>query len=389
MRLQSLAFEDQQSEWKLTKMEFLSDLTLLVGISGVGKTRILRSLSTLKRLASGDDEIRMWGTSWVITFLSNDQTSYVWEGSFETRHEDDKGIIANVFEDYPFRFSDELLPQPEIVFERLTKNGQVLVDRDDKQIRFNGTPTVKLSPHESVLHLLRAEEEIEVVADCLKQLLSVDHGEERFPIRWLPVRHLEKYKNEIKTLADLRNSQLQTDIKIVIAHDLFREVFDEITSAFIDVFPQVAEVSVRNVKTPSQEEVSQLQIREYGVDKWIPEHQFSSGMKRSLFHFARMALWPDGTVILIDEFENSLGVNCIDHVTRSLVEQSRRLQFVITSHHPYIINHIGVENWKIVTRHGSTVSVIDAVDLGFVSSSHESFIQLLNLPEYEDGIALA
>ena len=48
-------------------------------------------------------------------------------------------------------------------------------------------------------------------------------------------------------------------------------------------------------------------------------------------------LWPDGSVILIDEFENSLGVNCLDEITEDVVKESRRLQFILTSHHPYII----------------------------------------------------
>ena len=144
MRLQSLTFEDQQSEWKLTNMEFLPGLTLLVGISGVGKARILRSLTTLKRLTSGDDGLRMWGTAWVITFSSNDHVRYVWEGSFEGKEEDDKDVSSNIFEEYPFRFSDEMLPQPRIVSERLTKNGHELIDRDENLIRFNGVPTVKL-----------------------------------------------------------------------------------------------------------------------------------------------------------------------------------------------------------------------------------------------------
>ena len=46
------------------------------------------------------------------------------------------------------------------------------------------------------------------------------------------------------------------------------------------------------------------------------------------------------SLVLIDEFENGLGVNCIDVLAELLLGERRDLQFVITSHHPKIINQI-------------------------------------------------
>ena len=105
-------------------------------------------------------------------------------------------------------------------------------------------------------------------------------------------------------------------------------------------------------------------------------------------HLCRMALWPDGMVILIDEFENSLGVNCLDFVTDDLVGESSRHQFIITSHHPYIVNRIDTRHWKIVVRDGGTVSTKDASEFGLDESRHEAFIKLMNLPLYQEGIAV-
>jgi predicted ATPase len=79
-----------------------------------------------------------------------------------------------------------------------------------------------------------------------------------------------------------------------------------------------------------------IQIREKGIDHWIDERQISAGMLRTLYHINEIFLGTSGSVILIDEFENSLGVNCIDDLTSELLINKRDLQFVITSHHPYI-----------------------------------------------------
>lgn len=95
---------------------------------------------------------------------------------------------------------------------------------------------------------------------------------------------------------------------------------------------------------------------------------------------------PEGSMMLIDEFENSLGVNCIN-VLSDLLAESRNLQFIITSHHPYIINKVGMEHWKIVTRKGGVVTAKDAKDFGLGKSRHEAFMQLINLDEYNEGIS--
>ena len=104
-------------------------------------------------------------------------------------------------------------------------------------------------------------------------------------------------------------------------------------------------------------------------------------------HISELYLSTEGTVILIDEFENSLGVNCIDVVTDLLIE-NRELQFIITSHHPYIINKIGMEHWKIVTRKGGIVTAKDVKEFNLPKSRHQAFMQLMNLDAYREGIAV-
>ncbi|MGK7938886.1 MAG: AAA family ATPase, partial [Crocosphaera sp.] len=92
------------------------------------------------------------------------------------------------------------------------------------------------------------------------------------------------------------------------------------------------------------------------------------------------------SLILIDEFENSLGVNCIDSVT-DLICDNRNLQFIITSHHPYIINNISPGYWKIVTRKGGEVNVKTAEDFHIPSSREKAFLKLINvLEDYSEGL---
>jgi chromosomal replication initiation ATPase DnaA len=49
MNIQSFVYKDNAVEWQLEPITF-KPLTLLVGASGVGKTRILQAILNLKKL---------------------------------------------------------------------------------------------------------------------------------------------------------------------------------------------------------------------------------------------------------------------------------------------------------------------------------------------------
>ena len=106
-----------------------------------------------------------------------------------------------------------------------------------------------------------------------------------------------------------------------------------------------------------------------------------------MIHIVVIALAEKGDVILIDEFENGLGVNCIEDVADMIINPEQDLQFVITSHHPYVINSIDYKWWKIVTRKGSDVfiSTAEALRIG-EHSKHDAFLQLVQSSAYKEGV---
>lgn len=128
-----------------------------------------------------------------------------------------------------------------------------------------------------------------------------------------------------------------------------------------------------------------IQIKEKGVKHWISQNRISSGMFRTLMQLSELYLCSEGTVFLIDEFENSLGINCINEITNDILASKRKLQFVLTSHHPYIIDAIGYNNWKLVTRNAGVIKThnIDKFNIG--KSKHSAFMQLIQLEEYQTG----
>ncbi|MBK8080625.1 MAG: ATP-binding protein [Saprospiraceae bacterium] len=160
---------------------------------------------------------------------------------------------------------------------------------------------------------------------------------------------------------------------------------------FCEIFPQVQDLKIEPLDLNDEDlpsifrDYPFIQMKEQGVPKWIQQGKISSGMFRTLIHISEMYLCPDGTIFLIDEFENSLGINCIDELTNDILKSSRQIQFIITSHHPYIINNIDFSSWKLVTRSSGVVKT-NPIDK-FISgkSKHDKFMQLMQLKQYETG----
>jgi predicted ATPase len=166
--------------------------------------------------------------------------------------------------------------------------------------------------------------------------------------------------------------------------------FEELKALFTGIFTSVEELKVLAASEPSTSSIRhELAIRERGSNGWIGQAEMSSGMLRTLVHLIELTLAPRGSVIIIDEFENSLGVNCMPQLTDFILGREQDLQFIITSHHPYVINNVPPATWKLVTRKGGSVRIIAARDIPSLQkiSHQQAFIRLINLPEFEEGIS--
>ena len=385
MRIESFEFESTQKRWKLSRTKF-ADLTLLVGVSGVGKTRILRSLASLSELVEGNSKP---GIKWSVEFSDENARRCEWSGEFE-RLKDWEDLSAEF--EFMVSTDDEEAPKKKarILWEEIRVDGEELISRRDDRIIFNGLPTPKLSPNESVIHLLKEEDIVRPIAKSFSRVYYTDRAyNDSFSGRFAAFNS-EKLVKKFTDIEAVKQSSHSALAKLFLAYNLKDRSFDEVEARFIGVFPSVEKVSFASLKDGDGASffgnVAFVEIREVGVEGSIPQKDISSGMMRTLSHLAELYLSPRGTVILIDEFENSLGVNCINAVTEDLLDSSNSIQFIITSHHPYIINNISPNYWKVVGRIGNEVHAVDASSLDIGASSHDAFLQLINHAVYIQGI---
>ena len=378
MKLFSIKFTNKEQEWEFEKIHFF-DLTLLVGVSGVGKTQVLKSIYTLKDIAIGES---INGVMWELEFQTLKGYKYLWTGEFENIKSKNE-LITEYFEERNEK------TKPKIISEKIFLNDKLIIDRNSEKFQFNGNEMPKLISTESAINILKEEDLIKDVYDSFKLIILRDHTQK--VVNQFSHLSIEKLKSKFKTFEEIKESDLDTFHKLALIYEVSKNTFDEIKSRFIDVFPQIEDIKVEPIRLDELSnfifEATVIQIKEIGVQKWIPHNRMSSGMLRTLLHIAEMYLWNEGTVILIDEFENSLGLNCIDVLTEDLIYDNNNIQFIATSHHPYIINKIPFDYWKIVTRKGSVIKTFDAKDFDLGKSHHDKFMSLINHPFYKQGIS--
>lgn len=401
MRIKEFEYCDRRQEWQLEKIDFADlNLILFVGVSGAGKTRILQSILNLKKIAQGQS---LNGVKWNIKFYSRNHELYCWMGEFETISSE-RILEANNNDNA--RYENKY----KIINEILYKNEILIMERREKHIDllqgYDRVPPI--SPVKSVLEVFAQDEIIAPIKEEFDRIFD-SNTSLFFNARSRRLMNYRFLLNADKiSLAELREYNLPIQAKLALANKFIPEVFEEIKMHFIhDIFGCVEDIKIEDVdlekmktrKTDNQPRISRqlslfpdrnflLFIKEKGVSHWISQENISSGMLKTLVHISELYLLPEDSILLIDEFENSLGVNCLDIVTKNLNIENRKIQFILTSHHPYIINNIEIKSWKIVTRKGGTIKVKNAEDLGLGRSRHDAFMQLINSEKYTEGIEI-
>jgi predicted ATPase len=247
---------------------------------------------------------------------------------------------------------------------------------------------VKLPKSTSLVHILAEEEAIYSFHKALNQIninYNLNSNERIVSIADI-VELLKIYDN----LLIIANADLNIITKLFLISKNEQTTFDKIKRRFCDIFPQVENIKIELIKDSydAQNKLlynTSINIKEKNIPYWIEESNISSGMWQSLMLISELYLSPEGGIFLIDEFENSLGINCLDELVSDILRSKRNLQFILTSHHPYIINNINFNHWKVVTRNGGVVKTHNAAHFHLGKSKHTAFMQLIQLEAYQTG----
>ncbi|MGN0385321.1 MAG: AAA family ATPase [Lachnospiraceae bacterium] len=371
VRVKWIEFENTETGLKVERIDFFEDITLLVGLSGVGKTQILNVVEYSLNLAVRKDIImRPYSVNMGIEIDGD-----VYEWSYNISGVEKEELLFENQEEY------------YIQYEKLIKNSDVIFERRDEDIRVMGYDRVpQPKKDESLLSQYSEDAEFEKLISGIRKLYSVEmelavrggiKSDNFIKLKTRVVETIKKGNNvPFKTF-----SHLPAAIKIYIVKRYYEDIYIKIFEAVKELFMEIEDI---DVVEDEDREMYLVAIQVYG--KRLLQHDISNGMLKTIYYIVELFTMSDDSLVLIDEFENGLGVNCIDLLSEILLYERKDLQFIITSHHPKIINGIEQNRWKIIDRDGSIVKNSNSDKYGIGNSQHEAYFNLINRWEYEGKI---
>lgn len=373
----SYRYQGVSDPWSFARTDF-GPLNLLVGESGAGKTRFLNSIFNIAMTISKGEPFRVG--IWEIT-LQIESILYEWRYSGLKTSEHPHGLIE------------------ETLRSRSTDGDEwnSIVERTVGEFHFESGPKLpKLQANVSALTLFKEEKWVEP----LYKLFSSIHRrkfdssglENVTMIESIPKAMLETYRDD-PSLDRLSTEEHTLSAQLFILKSYFNPIYENVKSEFKRVFPSIEDFDVHPdvnppIKLGDDGIVPLLQIKEQGIEPWIPLAGLSSGMQKVLLIIADVLGYKENSIYFIDEYENSLGVNAINFLPSFLAEHGGGMQFFITTHHPYLISNIPIRNWRIFKRLGSKVMITKGEDVEdrYGESSQDVFLQLLNDPLYRSEL---
>ena len=167
------------------------------------------------------------------------------------------------------------------------------------------------------------------------------------------------------------------------------EQYKILTDFYKSIFPFIDKINIKlarasKIVSGAKGVIPNMSISHKGIKKPIQWTELSSGMIKTLLILTDILTAPNESVILIDEYENSLGFTTIDFFPDFINIIEKRIQYFITSHHPYLINKIPRKNWYLLHRGENKINIIYGEDLlkRYSKSKQQAFIQLINDPIY-------
>ena len=371
VKIKWLEAENLKTGLKIERINFNDDITLLVGLSGAGKTQILDAVVYSLGLAIGT-HIRKKPYHATLG-IEVDGKMYEWEYRVEIDRNDN--LITDKNAECYFRN------------ERLVCNDVVLFNRNESNVEIWGYDKIPTPKRDDSILVQYSDDDI--IKNFINEVRKLYSIELELDVRAaIDKKDFVELKARIKERMDENKntpfrifSHLPAVAKLYIVKKYYTEIYLKIFSAVKELFMEIQDI---DVVEDTSAEVYIIAIKVY--KKILFQNEISNGMLKTIYYIVELYTMSENSLVLIDEFENGLGVNCIDILSDMLINEREDLQFIITSHHPKIIDGIPKEKWCIVDRDISVIKNTNSSEYGIGNSQHNAYFNLLNRWEYEGKI---
>lgn len=381
VRINWIEFENLETGLKCKRINFNDDITLLVGVSGAGKTQIIKTIKSLCEFAS----MRHYNTKEFdglkakMSFMIN-ENNYIWKIETNTIKDCLKSHTDLQFESFENNYR-----LGKIKYENLTCNGEEIFTRNNDSINFVKYGDLPASDTEtSLIFQYRRDEQLHEVSMHMAKLYQFYNSTSYEESDEVPLQYLKKITKS-PLFEGLKNcksnkfylSHFPSSWTIVLKTYLLKEtnpsIFERIVDLYQESFPDITNIKVCKCKKTDNYTIS-FETKKTSIEF----KNMSSGMQKTFAFLLDLFTVSPDYVFLMDEIENSLGINCIDSVYNCLYSYRDDLQFIITSHHPYIINNVNPLQCQLVHRKDNIVEAYTTEQLKISTDYYEFFDALLN-----------
>lgn len=381
MFIEKLFLHDSRLDITVNNVEF-GRKNFLVGISGSGKSTILNALFTLVQIASGGSSP---ADNWNVVFRDKENRKVEWSGKFSKKRElDETGA-----------------EKAELLEEKIIIDGSPFLIKKGDVITLENKEFPIIDATKSNLYIFRNQDSLKKIYESISSLIISGaleaHSGSLMAIPYISSVYEEAakktFQNEKKSIKDIvliNDRRLGAKERIIFSQKYDQKSFEDLVFVYTSIFPSVENILIKQVRnlasdskyTNHRGSVIQIKLKD---DTIVEQGHISSGMFKTLLVLADIILSPDECVILMDEIENSLGLNCLQEVLNELIISNK--QVILTTHHPKIINTAPKNSWKIVTRNANEINVHDTSVLKSNNNSHDPFFQLINSEIYKCGVS--
>ena len=366
MKILEYEFKDLiKPGWKFDKI-YLGKMNLIVGQSAVGKTRFLNTIVNFGKYVI--DEAKINSGYWFIKF-NHENHIYEWE------------IEAK---------DHKVLNEKLIIYKQNEKHE--IISRSEGIITFEGNKLPKLNANMLSVNLIKEEEIIKPVFNAFSRIyrrnfFGPDLGMQSGFAEYTPILNEELSNNP----NSFSNSPI--NVRLFFLKENKKELYEYLVDYYKGIFPFVNKMEFKDFReisklfnTPNFMPI--MCFWEGQNNDYIPLYELSTGMQKVMLILTDITSMPEDSIYLIDEYENSLGENAINFFPEFLIQLNKNNQYLVTSHHPYLINAIPVEQWQVFNRRGQDVKILNGKDLKekYGKSKQKAFTQLINDEFYLEGI---
>ncbi|MDX5933822.1 AAA family ATPase [Acidithiobacillus thiooxidans] len=386
MSIRSVEYSNNKSGWVIPKIH-LHRINLFVGASAAGKTTLLNIIFGIATTAAAG--IQSFPGLQQINMINIQPLAGEWVIELELN-----GVIFS----WAYAAEVDVSGVYTIIRDRLIKkvkntDCELIYEREVGGVKLRDQMLPNVFANQPGLVLFKNDLDIKLISDFFGGFLrrSFSGGElERAAGFTTDIAFAGKNKvSKISSFNDIASSPTLNK-RLYLVYKDYPKKFENIVSHFVGIFPSVESLKITDAGMEPQPVANKIikdnisapivVIKERKIAQRIFLNQLSSGMLKVLFMLTDIFTMNDGGVYFIDEYENSLGVNVIGFLPEILDDAGLDKQFILTSHNPYVINKISINDWFLIKRKDSTISITDGSVLEgrYSQSRQDYFIQLIN-----------